>query len=971
MSVPRSSGGSVAGARPRLGTAVLACSLLAAAVAGSALAASLPGGMPLSARYTVEHYPAAPANLAVLGDPRGLVWAGNAEGLLRHASGRWELIELPGRSPARALAIGPDGALYVGGYDRIGRVVEAPDGGVAYVDLYDRFGLTREHAALGNVWDVIATPDGVWFRAERRMFRYGADGSAASWPLPDSLRGVHAIGRELYGRLEGEGLARFVDGRFESLPGGALFARRPFNAAFAAEGDALLILSTDGFYRADARGIRPVPTRHDALLRERLPYTALRLPDGGYAIGTTSGHVLHFDPGLVLVGEHAIDPYAVVAMGLDREGGVWVATEGSLVRLAMPSPWTVFGAAEGLRGQYLDAVWHDSTMVVGTTAGLFRAETAPGAPARFVRAATPDAEVWDLEPTPDGLLVGSRDGAWLVRGDRTEPIVPGADVEYVRRSQFRAGEAYAVSENTLYVLALDPRGARETARIALGASTVLSLIERADGELWLGNARGGPIRVALPAGDPSAAVVARLDAAHGLALDPALGSHVFELDARLHAASGTRLFAWDGTRFAPSDAQGLAALATRPMELSIRTAPNGTYALTSRQLLHRARGAQRWDPILLDTAHARGFVGLAVETTGVLRLVTWNGVLQFDPAVSVLPKPELEARLRRVEALASDGDTQALVLAPNEPVAVPPHHTLRFEFELASADPGSEFRYRVGGVDDEWRPWSAESQLSLGGLSAGDYRLELEARTRGGRAARPLAYPFRVTPAYYERPGVQVATALAALITLAAFARHYTRRRVARIEHRNARLETTIGERTRELERANAQLARLATLDGLTAVPNRRGFDAFLDQHWEKCRAETAPLSLLMIDVDHFKQFNDRHGHLAGDEALRAVALELARFASGEREILARFGGEEFAMILSGAPLEVALERANYVRAHFAERGERDGLTLSIGVATLVPEIGVPPRKLIDLADAALYLAKRNGRNRVEVERAA
>ena len=969
MSEPRSTGGSVAGARGVLGR-LASCALMLASAGLEA--AALPGGMPLTTRYTAADYPGAPTNLAVVGDPRGLVWVGNADGLLRYAGGHWSLVELPGRSPARAMAIGPDGALYVGGYDRLGRIEEAPTGEVRYVNLAERFGLAPEDGAIGNVWDVLATPDAVWFRAERRMFRLGVDGAVASWALPEALRGVHLVGREIYGRIDGAGLARFVEGRFEPLPGGERFAERSFNAAFAGPGDALLLLAVDGFFRADSDGITPVPTAHDALLRAREPYTALRLPDGGYAIGTTSGHVMHFGPELALVGDYAIDNYAVIALGHDREGGVWVATEGGLARLAMPSPWTVFDADDGLHGQYSDAVWSDRALFVGTSAGLYRASPTSGDGARFVREPLPDAEVWDLEPTPDGLLVAARDGVWLHRDDRTSPVVAhDGGIYFVRRSRHRPGEAYAVGEDALYVLRAGSDGYTVRAEVPFESASVSSLVELADGELWLGDSRGAPIELALSADGARVTRDARHGADSGLAVDPEHGTNVFLLDGRVHAASGSAISVYEHGRFRSSDAQGLAGRVERPMELVIRTAPSGTYALTSRQLLHRPRGSSDWTPIYLESVAARGFVELAPEPGGVLRLVTWGGVLQFDPNVAEQPKPELEASLRRVEAVARDGDTHPLPVVPGEEVEVPARHGLRFAFELLSADPGREFRYRVVGLDDEWRDWGDETELAIGAMRAGDYRLELEARSKSGRSARPLAYPFRVAPAWYEQTGLQAGAALVLVLVMVAAGRHYAQRRVVRIEQRNRRLEATISERTRELERANAQLARLATLDGLTAVPNRRGFDAFLDQHWAECRASGAPLSLLMIDVDHFKQFNDRHGHLAGDEALRAVALELARFASGEREMLARFGGEEFAMVLSGAPAEIALERGQYVRDHFAERAERDGLTLSIGVATLVPAIGIPPRQLIDLADAALYLAKRNGRNRVEAQRAA
>jgi diguanylate cyclase (GGDEF)-like protein len=293
------------------------------------------------------------------------------------------------------------------------------------------------------------------------------------------------------------------------------------------------------------------------------------------------------------------------------------------------------------------------------------------------------------------------------------------------------------------------------------------------------------------------------------------------------------------------------------------------------------------------------------------------------------------------------------------------------EVGVNTADPGVQYRSRLVGFDDDYGPWSSTARREFIALPPGDYVFEAEARTGSGRHTKPARLPFRVAPRWYQTTWIRVAAALALLALVFAASRAYAALRMRRMVERNQRLEALIADRTRELERANRQLARLATLDGLTAVPNRRGFDSFLDEHWTQCRERGEPLALLMIDVDHFKQYNDRHGHLAGDEALRAIAAELARFASGEDEILARFGGEEFAMVLAGQPLERAVERAQYIRHHFEERAaERNGLTLSIGVAAAVPQVGVAPRQLIDEADAALYQAKRKGRNRVETPRA-
>jgi diguanylate cyclase (GGDEF)-like protein len=119
-----------------------------------------------------------------------------------------------------------------------------------------------------------------------------------------------------------------------------------------------------------------------------------------------------------------------------------------------------------------------------------------------------------------------------------------------------------------------------------------------------------------------------------------------------------------------------------------------------------------------------------------------------------------------------------------------------------------------------------------------------------------------------------------------------------------------------------------------------------------------------MVDVDHFKQFNDVHGHLAGDEQLIRVARTLSKHARPVRELLARFGGEEFALVLPGTSLDQAMARAEAIRQAFDD-GTQPAWTISAGVATMVPNTTERPDDLLRAADMALYAAKRAGRNRV------
>ena len=190
----------------------------------------------------------------------------------------------------------------------------------------------------------------------------------------------------------------------------------------------------------------------------------------------------------------------------------------------------------------------------------------------------------------------------------------------------------------------------------------------------------------------------------------------------------------------------------------------------------------------------------------------------------------------------------------------------------------------------------------------------------------------------------------------------------ARVRARTAELDATL----HRLEDANRRLQDFSRRDGLTGVYNRRHLDDVAVQFCQQAREKVQPLALLMVDVDHFKQVNDRHGHLVGDDCLRAVAQLLDRRVRGTGGTLARYGGEEFAILLPGASVEAARELAEAIRVDVGSQTvqceeQAIGLTVSIGLYAVPPGYPCSAAELLRHADSALYTAKRGGRNRVEV----
>jgi diguanylate cyclase (GGDEF)-like protein len=182
-----------------------------------------------------------------------------------------------------------------------------------------------------------------------------------------------------------------------------------------------------------------------------------------------------------------------------------------------------------------------------------------------------------------------------------------------------------------------------------------------------------------------------------------------------------------------------------------------------------------------------------------------------------------------------------------------------------------------------------------------------------------------------------------------------------------------LASREEELRIANEHLEELASLDGLTGLANRRGFDRELEHAWQCAIEFHQPLALMMIDIDHFKLYNDRYGHVAGDTCLRAVGETLSLVTLEEAVLVARYGGEEFALLLPGLGLERAAVLAEEARKSIEDllitnaEAPSGYVTISIGVDAMVPEGELLSSALVEAADHALYAAKRNGRNTVEV----
>jgi len=321
----------------------------------------------------------------------------------------------------------------------------------------------------------------------------------------------------------------------------------------------------------------------------------------------------------------------------------------------------------------------------------------------------------------------------------------------------------------------------------------------------------------------------------------------------------------------------------------------------------------------------------------------------------------------RVTAVRLNREGHASELMPLDrlPQLQPKGGSVDFDLGFTDYDvseDNKQYQVRLQGFSKGWSDWSRQSSYRFFALPPGTYTLRIRARREYDAAVEGQPFRFVIVPRWYERKWVIPLLVLLLSAVIAAALIQRQRRRVRGLREHNLELDQMVQARTQDLERVNLRLQGLADRDGLTDIANRRRFDDFLEQCVQRAREQQQPLGLAMVDVDHFKLYNDAHGHQAGDDILRKVARLLSDGVRGDT-LVARYGGEEFALVAPGCDLTVMRDLAERLRAQIA--ASLAVVTISIGICALDPATSENADALVARADAALYRAKNAGRNRV------
>ncbi|MBI3658559.1 MAG: diguanylate cyclase [Acidobacteria bacterium] len=377
-----------------------------------------------------------------------------------------------------------------------------------------------------------------------------------------------------------------------------------------------------------------------------------------------------------------------------------------------------------------------------------------------------------------------------------------------------------------------------------------------------------------------------------------------------------------------------------------------------------------------------GLAGLAcnrgasmVDSQGRIWGGTLEGAVMLDPSKEILDRSSKPLYIERAELL---GKAEHLSLAASPSMLRYNENHLAFEFSLLSYLRAGDTRYRtlLVGRDEAPSPWTADARVEYFNLAKGDYLFRVWAKDYAGNISGPVEAAFTVQQAPWK-------TWWAYLLYLVIFvvgAYLLAQWRTRLLQRRNKALEARVRERTEKLEETlrekdglTSALRELAVRDPLTHLYNRRYFLERAHGDFALIRREKKAIAILMMDLDRFKAINDHYGHPTGDEVLREVTAAL-RTCVRETDLIVRYGGEEFLLVLFNSTEEGAMRLAETIRHTLESTPLTSGVatirvTISIGLRWFDSKVepAVDLDQLIEQADRALYQAKRDGRNKVVV----
>lgn len=931
-------------------------------------------GVPLTTYFSPKKYQADPQNWAIVQRDDGVVVIGNGKGILTFDGAAWQLIPVTNANLVRCLEQGPDGMIFVGGYNEIGYVnfhMSVP----VYTSLVPE--LEEGHRLFGHTWNISRLNEEIYFSTDKYLLKWSAGKfTTIDVGIEEGRAFTVALHDRLFVQPLSEPLSEISHNTTRPVPGGEFYRGKRITAIVPFDERRMLVSTlSNGLFLYDGSSSLPFATDLTEYLSSNRLYKAIALRNGNFALATLQhgvavidrkGEVVH-----LLEKGSGINDDVVYNLMEDREGALWAALSVGLSRVELQTPVTLFGEGNGLTGAVNDIVRFGQSLYAATMLGLYQLRPSPTVTTHASFAAVPEIQssVWALGHVGGSLLLATDDGTMELKGGRVSQL----DKE--------SGAVLLVSErhkNTVFIGLADGVSVlqfsggqwKSLGRISNLEADVGEMNEDAAGNLWLGTFSEGAIRLSFSGEGADKFLhptITYFGAADGL---PVGYIQISTIDGVLMFRSepGRSLYRLNNENTGFSAVGNIGAL---PGYDSAAQYPLFGEKAGKLWMLDQKHGRGAFDIVRL-TRQRDGYLSQHVpftrirddfdevlfeDTDGILWMGGLDGILRYDLRRAafnpVSPHVVFNKILLEHDSVLHDG-MGTPVVSESLPYEL---NSMTFSYGATAFDllEENEFQYILEGYDENWSAWSRQTAKSYTHLSEGQYTFKVRCRNIYGIVGPESQFTFSIDPPWYRHPLAYIAYA-AAIVGLVFTA---VRLRSRKLEAANAALQHIIEERTAEITSKNAQLEHQAE-ELKTQTEQLTELDKIKTAFFTNISHEfRTPLSLILAPLE--KEIADGTASAGSGIMLRNARrlqqlinqlLDLSKLEAGEmRVFLCRNDLTEFvsSLTLSFTPL-----------------AENRSIQFHIDVPTVPLDVYFDPDKLetvlYNLISNALKFTPENGR---------
>jgi class 3 adenylate cyclase len=754
-------------------------------------------------QFTAKNYGASPQNWAVLQDSRGILYVGNTAGLLEYDGVLWRRITLPRDASVRALGIDGQGRVLVGSQGDFGYLSANQAGSLQFQSLLDR--LPAEHRKFGDVWSILALPEGTYFSTYQRLILWRKDGTFHVWKPKTTFGRAYLVGDKVIVVEQGEGLLQVEGDALIRVPGSSELPVPDIRSVFLWNRE-LTITTREGIYQLSRSRSRQFRTDADAAFVEFKIYSAVPIAGGRLAVGTTRGGLFLLDRDGRLearIGkEEGLPGDYVTSIFPDRQDHLWLTTSAGIARV---NPFaSIFDERRGLRGGVITITRFGGDLYAGTQTGLYRLDRPSMGFSIFTPVPGIAETVVVLQAAGGDLLAGAQRGLYRLKGGKAE-LIQAAEVIYdLHVSASNPNIVFGVGRSGLMVFEKSSAGWKQIQHLSAGGEEYRSVVEDSDGKVWIAT-RSEVIRVDWRLGPSS---LERFGPKQNV---PAGWKNVYRVDGRITLATPVGPLSWDARSqtFVP-DRNFQPITVSGPRDVSLIRPGTGRDLWISGSgyhgILRKEQGGYGFRQMPMLDLGLTELYALHVDSNGVTWAAGPDGWLaRFEPAGLEIPASTASVSIRSVQSQTQESALYAGApgISPT-PVIQYGDRALRFEVSAPMMEQEElvEYQYWLEGADESWSRWTQETRKDYTNVHEGKYVFHVRARHPRLGAAAEATFGFRVLPPWYRTWWAYAIYVLSFGLSVWGLIRW----RLQALRESNRKLEQTIEERTAEIRRQRDQI---------------------------------------------------------------------------------------------------------------------------------------------------------------------